>query len=388
MKNSKEICDEIKALLIGNKKSHYEQCEDIMRMLKSVTAGKELMDKHPTEYTALAQTFTDCKIPIPNASAHALKCIDRFVVPGKLHTLTDGLIKLVIGIEYFGLADKIKRNVREAKTHEMSNFTNKAFPNKFDYTHGFYHNDQTIMLIICKRCETQLLQTPSAHLTMKEPCFQCVLYNQTVDEINNANTYTYTNNIANVKTNTNTTNTTNTKTFSNIDFGKTNVGHTGHTGHVSSSSSSIHWANVIPNLFVGSIFAVADQSFMISQRIKGIVDLSGSAQHLKLLGVKTHKINVEDNPTANIKPYLNPAYDFMNDLISKGDAVLVFCRAGVSRSATVVLYYLMRKFGITYNEAYRMVKVKRNQVQPNNGFVDQLLQYTFPTVDFGSLEKC
>ena len=127
---------------------------------------------------------------------------------------------------------------------------------------------------------------------------------------------------------------------------------------------------------------------MISQRIKGIVDLSGSAQHLKLLGVKTHKINVEDNPTANIKPYLNPAYDFMNDLISKGDAVLVFCRAGVSRSATVVLYYLMRKFGITYNEAYRMVKVKRNQVQPNNGFVDQLLQYTFPTVDFGSLEKC
>jgi protein-tyrosine phosphatase len=46
--------------------------------------------------------------------------------------------------------------------------------------------------------------------------------------------------------------------------------------------------------------------------------------------------------------------------------------AGVSRSSSVVIAYLIREKGMTYDEAFGIVKVKRSIIDPNRGFVKQL----------------
>jgi protein-tyrosine phosphatase len=56
---------------------------------------------------------------------------------------------------------------------------------------------------------------------------------------------------------------------------------------------------------------------------------------------------------------------------SKGP-VLVHCVAGVSRAPSVVIYYLMQKYGICYNDAYNWVKRKRPIIKLNKQFVKQL----------------
>lgn len=52
--------------------------------------------------------------------------------------------------------------------------------------------------------------------------------------------------------------------------------------------------------------------------------------------------------------------------LSKG-VVLVHCYFGVSRSATVVIAYIMKKYQLTYTEAFEKVKSKRHIVFPNQG---------------------
>ena len=49
--------------------------------------------------------------------------------------------------------------------------------------------------------------------------------------------------------------------------------------------------------------------------------------------------------------------------------MLVHCGAGVSRSATVVIAYLMVKEQIGVEEAMAKVKAKRKCVDPNSGFL-------------------
>ena len=55
--------------------------------------------------------------------------------------------------------------------------------------------------------------------------------------------------------------------------------------------------------------------------------------------------------------------------------VLVHCQAGVSRSPTIVIAYLMRQFGISTNDAFNKVREKRPIISPNIVFMSQLMDY-------------
>lgn len=55
--------------------------------------------------------------------------------------------------------------------------------------------------------------------------------------------------------------------------------------------------------------------------------------------------------------------------------VFVHCAAGVSRSASFVIAYLMKSKLMPYLDAYALVKCKRPIIKPNSGFVKQLEEY-------------
>ncbi len=60
--------------------------------------------------------------------------------------------------------------------------------------------------------------------------------------------------------------------------------------------------------------------------------------------------------------------------------VFVHCVAGISRSASVCVGYLMWKHRMSYQQAYKVVKDSRPWINPNHGFVDQLQD--FERLDF------
>ena len=64
------------------------------------------------------------------------------------------------------------------------------------------------------------------------------------------------------------------------------------------------------------------------------------------------------------------------------------CRAGQSRSVTVVLAYLMRTLGWTLTRAYSYVQRRRPSMSPNLGFMGQLTQYEVVLRHVGTVGVC
>lgn len=71
--------------------------------------------------------------------------------------------------------------------------------------------------------------------------------------------------------------------------------------------------------------------------------------------------------------HFESAADFIDQGIRSGGRVLVHCGEGISRSATLVLAYLMIKRRMTAQEAVQQVS-RRRSIFPNIGFLRQLCE--------------
>ncbi|KAL4703991.1 hypothetical protein ACJJTC_000377 [Scirpophaga incertulas] len=83
-------------------------------------------------------------------------------------------------------------------------------------------------------------------------------------------------------------------------------------------------------------------------------------------------VKLADVPKEDLITHLPETNQYIKQAISEGGTVLVHCYFGVSRSAAVVIAYIMEKYGLCYDEAFTLVKSKRRFIGPNVGFVAQL----------------
>lgn len=87
------------------------------------------------------------------------------------------------------------------------------------------------------------------------------------------------------------------------------------------------------------------------------------------------RVPVEDLDTENISKYFDSSIKFIDQAKSKGGKILVHCAAGISRSATLVIAYLMYSYAMSFSDAYAFVKKRRDIVDPNMGFIVQLSNF-------------
>jgi protein-tyrosine phosphatase len=88
-----------------------------------------------------------------------------------------------------------------------------------------------------------------------------------------------------------------------------------------------------------------------------------------------YRIPLVDNPNINIRQYFDETYKIIDEIITDNKKILIHCHAGISRSATIVIAYIMKKNKITMNEAYKIVQKGRPCISPNLGFCGQLMLY-------------
>jgi len=82
-------------------------------------------------------------------------------------------------------------------------------------------------------------------------------------------------------------------------------------------------------------------------------------------------IELEDSSEENIIKYFKESIKF----IESSPKTFVHCRAGISRSSTIVIAYIMWSNQICFPEAKSFVKNKRKCIAPNYGFKDQLQEF-------------
>lgn len=80
------------------------------------------------------------------------------------------------------------------------------------------------------------------------------------------------------------------------------------------------------------------------------------------------RLSLIDAADQDIKSTFLEATKFINS----GKITFVHCKAGVSRSATVVIAYLMIQHKMKFIDAYKFLEVRRSCIYPNEGFLEQL----------------
>ncbi|ALR71691.1 protein tyrosine phosphatase 2 [Anticarsia gemmatalis multiple nucleopolyhedrovirus] len=122
------------------------------------------------------------------------------------------------------------------------------------------------------------------------------------------------------------------------------------------------------NLFVGGYYGdnEAMLQFITKHDIESVISLIDSdvgpiRQALGLpAGYHIH-VYCENKPTCMaLINAIDALYDYIERRINEGKKILIHCHAGVSRSATLAVYYYMKKWQMSYEEALRFVNNKRN----------------------------
>eukprot|EP01117_Protostelium_nocturnum_P012239 TRINITY_DN44_c2_g1_i2.p1 TRINITY_DN44_c2_g1~~TRINITY_DN44_c2_g1_i2.p1 ORF type:complete len:611 (-),score=157.36 TRINITY_DN44_c2_g1_i2:144-1976(-) len=143
------------------------------------------------------------------------------------------------------------------------------------------------------------------------------------------------------------------------------------TDHVKSKPSEI----IEGKLFLGSVNCA--QSFYVMKRlgITHIVSVIREHSPFYPSDFKYHVVEADDTSSFDISKSFDESHSFIEDALENGGVILVHCAAGVSRSATIVISYLMRKRRMSYQEAYNFVRKQRSIVCPNSGFRYQLERF-------------
>ena len=77
---------------------------------------------------------------------------------------------------------------------------------------------------------------------------------------------------------------------------------------------------------------------------------------------------MEDTQTENIIVFLDSAISFIDSCVNNGGKILVHCHAGVSRSSSIVIAYIMYRTKATFDDSFSLVKKKHPPALPNTNF--------------------
>jgi protein-tyrosine phosphatase len=87
-------------------------------------------------------------------------------------------------------------------------------------------------------------------------------------------------------------------------------------------------------------------------------------------------------------PSIDSTNEFIQQAVSSNRRVLVHCNARISRSASIVLAYLLGIHHMKYEDAYTLLKKARSNIRPNDGFVQQLKKYAEEIAETMKIMRC
>jgi hypothetical protein len=138
-------------------------------------------------------------------------------------------------------------------------------------------------------------------------------------------------------------------------------------------------SRILKNLFLGSYEHAA--SLEDGLKLLGITHVLSIGNLDQMPSKFPHKfqylqIELDDAKSARIENHFEKALKFIKKALeTENNNVLVHCWAGVSRSATIIMAYLIKHYCLTYTESFETVRKARHWVSPNQGFREKLKEW-------------
>ncbi|KAI5606743.1 dual specificity phosphatase DUPD1 [Silurus asotus] len=133
-----------------------------------------------------------------------------------------------------------------------------------------------------------------------------------------------------------------------------------------------HVNEVWPNIFIGDDLQKLGVTHVLNAAEGERNSVCTGAGYYSNMDIEYYGIRAEDIPSFNISVHFFTSAEYMRHVLSNSqNKLLVHCVMGRSRSATLVLAYLMIEKKMLLVEAIEQVK-RRRQIIPNWGFLKQL----------------
>jgi len=145
-------------------------------------------------------------------------------------------------------------------------------------------------------------------------------------------------------------------------------------------------SEILSYLFIGNQRDAANKERLVQLGITHIINVTSQLPlNFEGEGFSYKRLPATDSGSQNLKQYFTEAVEFIDNARESQGKVLVHCQAGVSRSPTIVLAYLMARSQKSLTEAFNLVKELRPIIAPNLNFMGQLLEFEQLTVQRSGL---
>ncbi|RKP19611.1 phosphatases II, partial [Rozella allomycis CSF55] len=133
-----------------------------------------------------------------------------------------------------------------------------------------------------------------------------------------------------------------------------------------------------------------DLKLLEKNKVTHILNVAHLNQDGLVNGVETINYNIQDIPEFNFLALFDEITEKMHSVLANTkNRLVVHCSAGISRSATIVIAYLMRYKTMKFDEAFEVLKRTHVVAHPNRGFTLQLKIYESLSCSFNvSDDKC
>lgn len=141
--------------------------------------------------------------------------------------------------------------------------------------------------------------------------------------------------------------------------------------------------HIVDNIYLGSAFNAASYTTLKGLGVNIIINMTKEiSQYFKTCGDFEYiQYDLYDDNKGSIKKYLDEVYNKVLEYQDKDDEgnyknrILIHCYMGASRSASVVIYYLLKKNkDWTFDDAVKFLRDKRENVNPTFRFTKDLAQ--------------
>ncbi|XP_077588775.1 protein phosphatase Slingshot homolog 3 isoform X1 [Stigmatopora nigra] len=134
-------------------------------------------------------------------------------------------------------------------------------------------------------------------------------------------------------------------------------------------------SKIFDYLYLGSEWNAANLEELQKNNVGYILNVTREIDNFFPESFTYMNIRVYDVESTDLLPYWTDTYKFINAARKSGQAVLVHCKMGVSRSSSTVIAYAMKQQRWPLDVAWSYVRDRRAVVKPNDSFARQLQTY-------------
>lgn len=132
---------------------------------------------------------------------------------------------------------------------------------------------------------------------------------------------------------------------------------------------------IFPHVYLGSEWNASNLEELQNNGVGYILNVTKEIDNFYPGTFDYLNIRVYDDEKTELLKHWDSTFKYIAQVKDRGSKVLVHCKMGISRSASVVIAYAMKAFNMSLEEALALVKKKRTCIKPNQAFCNQLKTY-------------